>query len=424
MSALAGAPLAQLSTSEHVGVIGEFYSRFPYPWRPARLHQALSDDFYPRFLSQDLGDYAHRRMPSQGRIWVAGCGTNQALITALRFPGCAVLGTDVSEESLAAGAENAAMLGVTNVELRSEPIGGRAYEQEFDLVVCTGVIHHNADPEQLLGHLRRSMRPTGVLELMVYNRFHRREAAAFQEATRILFGSAAADRDRQIGDSRRLAADVAGGNSLSRMLNAAAGYPDEHFADMWMNPYEQSFTVAELWAMADRCGLDIETPCGNRFDLSRECSGWEPTFTDPDLRRRAAELDDRQRWQLVNLLAMENSPMLWFYLRSQASDEPRLSEQDRDANFLSAVFHRAHAEQRTWVLQGDKRYAPLDRSTSVPTGKPKGAASEVYGAVDGTRPMYAVLAELGMPVAGPSVRHLRTQLATTLFPYLQAGEPS
>jgi 2-polyprenyl-3-methyl-5-hydroxy-6-metoxy-1,4-benzoquinol methylase len=349
-----GAPLARLSEAEHTSVIGEFYSRFPYPWRPARLDLVLDADFYPRFINQDVGDYSHRRMPSDGRIWVAGCGTNQALITALRFPQCTVLGTDVSEESLAAGAQNAAMLGIENVELRAGPIGERTSEGEFDLVVCTGVIHHNAQPERLLGHLRSSLRADGVLEMMVYNRFHRREAAAFQEATRILNPTTSAGRVEQIRDSRRIAGSLTVANSLSETLADAADIPDEQFADMWMNPYEQSFTVAELWSMADRCGLELEAPCGNRFDISRDCSGWEPTFTDPELSRRASGLDDRRRWQLANLLGLETSPMLWFYLRPRIAGHARLSETDRDAAFRSAVFRRAQTRQRTWILRATR----------------------------------------------------------------------
>ena len=52
-------------------------------------------------------------------MWVAGCGTNQAVITALMFPGARVLGTDLSEASLEGARRNADQLGVANLELHA-----------------------------------------------------------------------------------------------------------------------------------------------------------------------------------------------------------------------------------------------------------------------------------------------------------------
>src|SRR5438105_2480351 len=54
-----------------------------------------------------------------------------------------------------------------------------------DYVVCTGVIHHNADPQPTLEKLVAALKPGGILELMVYNRFHRLVTSSFQKAIRI-----------------------------------------------------------------------------------------------------------------------------------------------------------------------------------------------------------------------------------------------
>jgi len=71
-------------------------------------------------LDQDVGRRGEPVLPpGGGRVWVAGCGTNQAVITALMFPGARVLGTDLSEASLEGARRNADQLGVANLELHA-----------------------------------------------------------------------------------------------------------------------------------------------------------------------------------------------------------------------------------------------------------------------------------------------------------------
>ncbi len=89
----------------------EFYGRFNYPWLPLVLPVVQDPTFIPRFVCQEIGDFSGLRIPADGEIWVAGCGTNQAVLTALRFPGAKVLGTDVSTRSLDVARRTANQLG-------------------------------------------------------------------------------------------------------------------------------------------------------------------------------------------------------------------------------------------------------------------------------------------------------------------------
>jgi len=100
----------------------------------------VQEGFWPKMLGQDIGNWDRPVVPKNGAVWVAGCGTNQALITALKFPEANVLGSDLSEESLAVCRKNADSLGVGNLELRRESISDVKYVGEFDYVLCTGVM--------------------------------------------------------------------------------------------------------------------------------------------------------------------------------------------------------------------------------------------------------------------------------------------
>src|SRR5215467_15104687 len=144
-----------------------FYNKFPYPWQAHKFDYLQDPYFETRLLNQDVGSWNFRVVPKCPRIWVAGCGTNQALITALKFPKAAILGTDLSTSSLEHCTETARALGICNLVLKQESINQSAYKERFDYIISTGVIHHNAFPEDTLRKLAAAMKPYGILELMV-----------------------------------------------------------------------------------------------------------------------------------------------------------------------------------------------------------------------------------------------------------------
>ena len=403
-------------------ILDDFYGTFPYPWRPMRLDVLADPEFPSRFLRQDLGDYRGERIQRVRSIWVAGCGTNQALITALRFPEAEVLGTDASARSLEICAENAAAVGAGNLTLTQEGIASAGYENRFDYVVCTGVIHHNPEPEKCLARLAAALRPTGVLELMVYNRFHRLGPTAFQAAMRVFEDDPhttgrQADRLDLAG---RLAAAVPKGSVLATDLADYDNPSDAAWADTWINPCEHSYTVDGLWAMADGCGLVVQTPTPSGLgDAATVDAGWFLDLADADLRARYAALPDRARWQAVNLLRHDRSPMLWFYLTPAAAG-PRVSEAERAEAFLSTVFRGERTERRGFVLDGAGGYRAVPRATPFPSGAPPEDVRGVHDAVDGRRTMREIFSELGLDQTRDAVNRARVRLTTSAYPFLRA----
>ncbi|QHY99227.1 bifunctional 3-demethylubiquinone-9 3-methyltransferase/ 2-octaprenyl-6-hydroxy phenol methylase [Streptomyces sp. S4.7] len=399
-------------------VLDSFYGTFPYPWRPMRLDRLTDPDLHAALVCQDLGDYTATRLRPDGDIWVAGCGTNQALITALRFPNARVLGTDASAEVLRVCGENARQLGVTNLSLRQEGLSQAAYHAQFDLVICTGVIHHNPDPPACLARLAEALRPDGVLELMVYNTFHRQEPMAFQGALRLL-GNGRDTHAARLEMARRLADSIPLGSLLAQRLAAFDG-PVEAWADMWINPCEHSYTVDTLWDMASSCGLHVEAPIADTFSESGEGGLWHLDFGDADLQESFDTLADRARWQVVNQLLLDCSPMLWFYLTPESGR--RVTEAERSEAFLTTTFVRTAATRQGFMAVPDGGYRKLDRVNPFPVGRPSEAVKDVFEAVDGVRTMGHILGALGREVSPDSTHRLRMQLATSRFPFLRTVE--
>ncbi|SOB88725.1 class I SAM-dependent methyltransferase [Streptomyces sp. 1331.2] len=398
----------------HEAVIGGFYTDSPYPWRAHTLQQPLDPGLYPALLSQAVGDFDHRRIAPDGAVWVAGCGVNQALITAQRHPSARVVGTDVSEGSLALCDQGRKELGLDNLELRQEGLTAARYHEEFDYIVCTGVLHHNPDPSALLQHLAAALRPTGVLEVMVYNTYHRRNPVAFQQATRLL----AADTASVPSTGRALADALDLRNSLAGDLAEARLQPDAAFTDTWLNPYELTFTVEEFRALAERCGLLLEAPRTGPHDDSGEAALWDVVLHDAALRERYEACDDHTRWRIAQLLLAEESPYNWFYLRRADAPLPASSDTSRNAAFLAARAAPVAAAQRTWALRGAEGYRVLVESSPLPVMP---VAPEFRALWEHLTPEWTIgqtCTRLGLPTDPQTVRRMRAQLTTPEFPYV------
>lgn len=412
--------LAKIDSVDGVDALNSaFYARFPYPWRPESLPFPEDPRHAWRMLTQDLGDFAQERPPPR-RIWVAGCGTNQALLVALAYPDAQVVGSDLSFASLELCGRAAEAVGARNLELRRESILNVRYAAEFDMAISTGVIHHTADPPGALARIAAAIRPDGVIELMVYNRYHRILTTAVQKAVQLLAGPARAEG---IETEMRLAGlliEHFREPSLTRaFLDQMRGRPESMVADSLVQPVEYSYTVDSLAAMAAGAGLELLAPCPNQHDKAANRIDWSLTWADAELAARYDGLDDPARWQIANLLLAEASPMLWFYLQRRDSRFPRVSEREAGEAFLENRFRRLDARQAFHVPSGDG-YALSPRRAPFPPGRREAWAQRLLEEADETRTMREAFARADLATTPDRVRTARLTLATSGFPFLEA----
>lgn len=403
----------------------EFYGKILFPWAPATLERLASPTHAIKMVGHDVGRYAEGILPLRGaRIWAAGCGTNQALVTALRFPTAQVVGSDLSAESLALCRTTADAVGVRNLELRHESINGVEYRDEFDLVVCTGVVHHNADPETPVRRLRDAVKPAGLVEFMVYNRYHRIQTTAFQKALRALArgSSDAVDVEREAALARSLIRSFDVECEMKRFLSEFEGLPDAHFADALLQPVEYSYTVASLDQLLRRCGLELWAPLTDAFSRSFGETDWNLDFADASLQQRYEALPDVARWQVTNLLRGETSPMLWFYLRRD--DSPYGSdceaEAERCRRFAETRFRPTRTLKQLYRRDAAGGYAASGKARPFPGIPSDPRARAVYEALDPEAPLADAIDRAGLDRRLPTLSHLRGHLATTGYPYLEA----
>jgi len=417
--------LLATSSNEVDDINARFYSKFTYPWAPMKFDYCIDPNFERIMLNQNLGNWEHNFFPQNFKIWVAGCGTNQAIFTALRFPNAMVLGTDISSKSLEKCAEIAMDLNISNLQLKEESINKINYTENFDYIICTGVIHHNADPKSTLDKIAKALKPTGILELMVYNRYHRITTSAFQKAIRILGSSTEAiNFESELSITQKLINLPSPENSISDLIvvlmHQCKNLPESHLADTLMQPVEYSYTVESLEELARLCRLELVAPCLNQVDKAQRTFSWNMTFKDSELQNLYDSLPDLHRWQVSNLLLLEKSPMIWFYLQRQDSGRPIKSEKKICEEFLDTKFMKAESIHKSYILEDDEKYRLLPDSFSLPLVHLDAQEKKIFDSVDAKTSMRDIFEQLGMKMSFQVINQIRLKLTTSAFPYLKA----
>ena len=237
--------------------IYEFYTNHPYPPPVDNLERAREmwkDENVLRAEYHVL--WPHKEYRPDFDLLVAGCGTWQAARYALTHPAARVVAIDVSPTSIEHTEALKQKHNLTNLEIRQLSIedAGRL-DQRFDLIVCTGVLHHLVDPDEGLRALRSVVSSEGALYFMVYAPYGRAGIHMLQEYCRRLgVGTSQEEISDLIAALRQLPQhhlllSTQGG---SREFNAGG------LADALLNPRERSYSVPELFDFIDRNGLQFK----------------------------------------------------------------------------------------------------------------------------------------------------------------------
>jgi SAM-dependent methyltransferase len=231
-----------------------FYDDHPYPPPVAdldRYREAWSDPNRLRVEYHLMWPKAAYRDDLE--ILIAGCGTSQAAKHALRQPAARVAGIDSSATSLRHTRELKRRYGLKNLEVRQLPIE-RVHElgRQFDKIVCTGVLHHLADPDAGLRDLRAVLKPDGAMYLMVYATYGRSGIYMIQEYCRQL---GVGTSKREIEDLIAVLRTLPNGHPLAPVLREAPDMrrPDA-LADALLHPRDRAYTVPQLFDFVERNG--------------------------------------------------------------------------------------------------------------------------------------------------------------------------
>jgi SAM-dependent methyltransferase len=188
------------------------------------------------------GQYARRlneTIPFNSRVLEVGCGTGQ-LTNFLGIACREVIGTDMCMNSLRLGEGFRSQHGLSRVRFMQMNLFRPAFAPEqFDVVLCNGVLHHTADPYGGFVSIAKLVRPGGHIVIGLYNTY-----------------------GRLLTDSRRQLFRLTGGKArwidpVLRRSGLSAGKRRAWFADQYQHPHESKHDFDEVLAWFGKVGLEF-----------------------------------------------------------------------------------------------------------------------------------------------------------------------
>lgn len=226
---------AEPNKTDVTEIVKSFYEKTPFPSyddcdSAGSLIQKAERSGFVKLLGEQI--------PLGTRILEVGCGTGQ-LTNFLGTLNRTIIGTDICLNSLRLGQEFKRKNAIAGSHFLQMNLFRPVFKPEsFDLVYCTGVLHHTGNPFGGFQSLARLVRPNGYVVIGLYHRF-----------------------GRVLNDIRRWIFHMTGnrGAFLDPRLRAKSGLGSAQreawFADQYKHPHESKHTVGELMSWFERTGV-------------------------------------------------------------------------------------------------------------------------------------------------------------------------
>jgi SAM-dependent methyltransferase len=301
----------------------------------------------PRFAGIQL--WPEGRPRQDLRILCAGCGSSQAPLIALNNPDCAVVGIDLSETSLAHSNRLRDRHGLKNLELqRMSLLDVRQLNCTFDLILCTGVLHHLPNPDAGLKALADVLDASGSMGIMLYGKAARAGVYQVQDILRRL---GAGPDAAGLGMARELLKFVPPHHYLYEPngklpIDLAQ---DAGIVDMLLHPQDRAYSVPEVLQFVAEAGLIF-------FGWNDNAGYCVDRYLSGEMLERVLALPPTEQWAVVENLALLNLRHDFFVRKSQSA---RFLVRFDNEDYLSYVPHvRAGVK-----LAGDSHALVLTRAT-------------------------------------------------------------
>jgi len=292
------------------------YEEYPFPLRDPR-------DESRRLVvaeQESLGKLDHfcfggRQSFGDGfRVLVAGGGTGDHTIflaEQLRDHDASITYMDISRSSLEIARDRARIRNLSNIEWHHCSILDISSLDvaPFDLISCTGVLHHLPEPERGLEALRAVLAPGGAMSLMLYGRAGRLAVYAGQELMRLV-NDGVADPRLKTQHARGVVEGLPETNWLlrgggpNRVLSEFLD-DESNLNDVLLHEQDRAYSVLEIYEFLAGAQLELVEFTSFHSDPPSFRCMYDPMvwITDPILQSHVSKLPRPQQQAVAEAMS-------------------------------------------------------------------------------------------------------------------------
>ncbi len=233
------------------------YEENPYPrWKDIGFNTASS---YQQALLKNFPhvNLSHWQGKEKLNVLVAGCGTGrQAIRLASYFNDLNVVAIDLSGRSLAYAQQQANKYKVSNIQfIQADILEFSDFPLLFDVIECSGVLHHMEDPNQGLNALQQLLSPTGVMKIALYSEAARKQVITFRNLLAQNNKNNTKDLDQRLLRQALLMQQIPG--DWADIINSPDFYSMSNCRDLIFHEQEHQFTPSKISNLLANNQLDF-----------------------------------------------------------------------------------------------------------------------------------------------------------------------
>jgi 2-polyprenyl-3-methyl-5-hydroxy-6-metoxy-1,4-benzoquinol methylase len=288
------------------------YEENPYPrWKDIGFNTASS---YQQALLKNFPqlNLSHWQGKQKLNVLVAGCGTGrQAIRLASYFNDLNVVAIDLSGRSLAYAQQQAVKYKVTNIQfIQADILEFSNFPALFDVIECSGVLHHMEDPELGLQSLQQLLSPTGVMKIALYSEKARQKIIEFRQLIELSTQKSQQKLDQRLLRQALLMNQIPG--DWNEIISSPDFYSMSNCRDLIFHEQEHQFTPDKIASLLGDNQLDF--------------IGMLPTMTARQLmEKQIGKLDKNNTLENWDIIEQTNpdifAGMYQFYCRKQSNIE-------------------------------------------------------------------------------------------------------
>ena len=256
-----------MEKAKYLQSVRDQYEVYPYPLRNPEDERVRLENSWHDFL-EVINFYCfkgNQNFSGPFRVLVAGGGTgDQTIFLAeqLRYNRRAeIVHLDFSASSMAIAKRRAEVRKLNNItwlhqsvlDLPSLPVG------QFDYINCAGVLHHLENPAAGLEALRAVLHEQGAMMLMLYGKYGRTGVYQVQELLSTINGNESSSQVK-LDNAKAVLQSLPKTNWFKRgedLIGDHKEFGDGGIYDVFLHAQDRPFTVNEIYALLEGCGLQL-----------------------------------------------------------------------------------------------------------------------------------------------------------------------